>query len=161
MLDYKDIIIKHYGLGLSGREITKHLCISKSGANKFLTACKECRTLNFPLTDGITNYAIANHVCGDSQPSHARDEEFTSPNFENIHKQMQTRKKITSPTYGTATFRILHHYFGPRFCLHPMVVSYARRQKQWARSPIALDLLKQGNVERILELLHFSRRLIS
>ena len=86
MLDYKDIIIKHYGLGLSGREITKHLCISKSGANKFLTACKECRTLNFPLTDGITNYAIANHVCGDSQPSHARDEEFTSPNFENIHK---------------------------------------------------------------------------
>ena len=38
MLDYKDIIIKHYGLGLSGREIAKQLSASKSGVNDFLSA---------------------------------------------------------------------------------------------------------------------------
>lgn len=47
MLDYKDIIIKHYGLGLSGREIAKQLCVSKSGVNDFLTAFKKCGTLGF------------------------------------------------------------------------------------------------------------------
>lgn len=95
MLDYKDIIIKHYGLGLSGREIAKQLCASKSGVNDFLTAFEKCETLSFPLPDGITNYAIANHVYGDSQPSHTRDEAFASPNFEDVHKQMQTRKNMT------------------------------------------------------------------
>ena len=93
MLDYKDIIIKHYGLGLSGREIAKQLCASKSGVNDFLTAFEKCETLSFPLPDGITNYAIANHVYGDSQPSHTRDEAFASPNFEDVHKQMQTPEK--------------------------------------------------------------------
>ena len=95
MLDYKDIIIKHYGLGLSGREIAKQLCASKSGVNDFLTAFKKCGTLSFPLPEGITNYAIANHVYGDSKPSHTRDEEFAAPDFESVHKQMQTRKNMT------------------------------------------------------------------
>lgn len=95
MLDYKDIIIKHYGLGLSGREIAKQLCVSKSGVNDFLTAFKKCETLRFPLPEGITNYSIANHVYGEPQSSHTRDEEFASPNFEDIHKQMQTRKNMT------------------------------------------------------------------
>ena len=70
MLDYKDIIIKHYGLGMSGREIAKLLSISKSGVNDFLAAFKKCDTLSFPLPEGITNYAIANHVYGPPQPSH-------------------------------------------------------------------------------------------
>ncbi len=35
MLDYKDIIIKHYGLGLSSSAISKQLCVSKSGINDF------------------------------------------------------------------------------------------------------------------------------
>lgn len=95
MLDYKDIIIKHYGLGLSGREIARQLCASKSGVNDFLTAFEKCGTLSFPLPEGITNYAIANHVYGDSQPSHTRDEAFASPNFEDVHKQMQTQKNMT------------------------------------------------------------------
>ena len=95
MLDYMDIIIKHYGLGLSGREIAKQLCASKSEVNDFLAAFKNCGTLGFPLPEGITNYAIANHVYGESQPLHTRDEEFASPNFENVHKQMQTWKNMT------------------------------------------------------------------
>ncbi len=54
MLDYKDIIIKHYGLGLSGWEIAKPLCVSKSVGNDFLTAFKKCGTLSFPLPEGST-----------------------------------------------------------------------------------------------------------
>ena len=95
MLDYKDMIIKHCGLGLSGREIAKQFCVSKSGVNDFLTTFKKCETLRFPLPEGITNYSISNHVYGDLQPSRTRDEEFASPNFEDIHKQMQTRKNLT------------------------------------------------------------------
>ena len=39
LLDYKDIIIKHYALGMSGREIAEELSVSKSGVNKFLPNC--------------------------------------------------------------------------------------------------------------------------
>ena len=49
LLDYKDIIIKHYALGMSGREIADELSVSKSGVNKFLAAFKECKTLSYPL----------------------------------------------------------------------------------------------------------------
>lgn len=51
MLDYKDIIIKHYGLGMSGREMAKLLSVSKSGVNDFLAAFKKCETLSFPLLE--------------------------------------------------------------------------------------------------------------
>ena len=95
MLDYKDIIIKHYGLGMSGREIAKLLGISKSGVNDFLAAFKKCDTLSFPLPEGITNYAIANHVYGPPQPSHGRDAGFVLPDFEEIHKSMSSRKNMT------------------------------------------------------------------
>ena len=57
-LDYKNIINKHYGLGLSGREIAKQLGVSKSGVNDFLGAFDKCTTLGFPLPDGITNYGM-------------------------------------------------------------------------------------------------------
>ena len=46
MLDYKDIIIKHYALGMSGREIARTLSVSKTGVNSFLNAFKECKTLS-------------------------------------------------------------------------------------------------------------------
>ena len=59
LLDYKDIIIKHYALGMSGREIAEELSVSKSGVSKFLAAFKECKTLSYPLPEGITNYGIA------------------------------------------------------------------------------------------------------
>ena len=47
MLDYKDIIIKHYALGMSGREIARTLSVSKTGVNSFLNAFKECKTLSY------------------------------------------------------------------------------------------------------------------
>ena len=46
LLDYKDIIIKHYALGMSGREIAEDLSVSKSGVNKFLAAFKELMLLS-------------------------------------------------------------------------------------------------------------------
>ena len=49
LLDYKDIIIKHYALGMSGREIAEELSVSKSGVNKFLAAFKECKTLSYEM----------------------------------------------------------------------------------------------------------------
>ena len=54
MLDYKDIIIKYYALGMSGREIARTLSVSKTGVNSFLNAFKECKTLSYPLPEGIT-----------------------------------------------------------------------------------------------------------
>jgi len=36
MIDYKDIVIKRYAIGLSGREIASVLGASKSGVNEFL-----------------------------------------------------------------------------------------------------------------------------
>ena len=95
MLDYKDIITKRFGLGMTGREIAQLLGVSKSGVNSFLAAFKECKTLNFPLPEGITNFAIANHVYGPAQPSHGRIVEFALPDFEDVHRTMSTRKNMT------------------------------------------------------------------
>ncbi len=66
MLDYKDIITKHFALGMSRGQITELLGVSKSGVNDFLRAFKVCKTLSYPLQQGITNYGIAAAVYGSS-----------------------------------------------------------------------------------------------
>lgn len=48
-VDCKDIITKHYALGMSGRKITESLKVSKSGVNDFLRAFQECPVLSYPL----------------------------------------------------------------------------------------------------------------
>lgn len=53
MLDYKNIIIKHYALSLSGSEIARQLGASKSGVNDFLRAFDKCESLSYPLPPGI------------------------------------------------------------------------------------------------------------
>ena len=63
-LDYKDIIIKHYALSMSGSEIARQIGASKSGVNDFLRAFKKCEDLQYPLPTGITNYGIAIKVYG-------------------------------------------------------------------------------------------------
>ena len=63
-LDYKDIIIKHYALSMSGSEIARQTGFSKSGVNDFLRAFKKCEDLSYPLPVGITNYGIALKVYG-------------------------------------------------------------------------------------------------
>ena len=61
MLDYKDIITKHFGLGMSGMAIAKSLSASPSEINDFLHAFKVCENLSYPFPHG-TNYGIAESV---------------------------------------------------------------------------------------------------
>ena len=94
MLDYKDIIIKHYGLGLSGSAISKQLGVSKSGVNDFIRAFERCDKLSYPLPAGITNYGIAELVYGASSLG-CRNEEYELPDYGEIHLQLTTRKNMT------------------------------------------------------------------
>ena len=95
MLDYKDIIIKHYALKMSGRQIASALGVSKSGVNEFLNAFDKCTTLQYPLPDGITNYAIAELVYGSHYHPGGRDLSYELPDFPEIESQMNTRKNMT------------------------------------------------------------------
>ena len=64
MLDYKDIILKHYALHMTGSEIARQLGVSKSGVNGFLQAFEACDKLLFPLPEGITNTALQSWYMG-------------------------------------------------------------------------------------------------
>lgn len=95
MLDYKDIIIKHYVLEMSGSEIARQLNASKSGVNDFLRSFKKCETLSFPLPEGITNYGIAELVYGSLPGSGGRDLSYEFPDFQEVARMMDTRKNMT------------------------------------------------------------------
>ena len=95
MLDYKEIIIKHYALNMSGQKIAEMLGVSKSGVNGFLSAFKKCEALNFPLPEGITNYGIAELVYGKAPATGGRDESYELPDFSKVNSQMRTRKNMT------------------------------------------------------------------
>lgn len=95
MLNYKDIIIKHYALSLSGSEIARQLGASKSGVNDFLRAFDKCESLSYPLPPGITNYGIAELVYGSVPGSGGRNESIEYPDYEADAKLMATRKNMT------------------------------------------------------------------
>ena len=94
-VDYKDIIIKHYALSMSGSEIARQTGFSKSGVNDFLRAFKKCEDLNFPLPAGITNYGIALKVYGSVPGAGGRNENIELPDYEEAAKLMATRKNMT------------------------------------------------------------------
>ena len=94
-LDYKDIIIKHYALSMSGSEIARQIGASKSGVNDFLRAFKKCKDLQYPLPTGITNYGIAIKVYGSAPGSGGRNENIELPDYEEAAKLMATRKNMT------------------------------------------------------------------
>lgn len=95
MLDYKDIIIKHYALKMSGRKIASQIGASKSGVNEFLKAFKECEKLQYPLPPGITNYGIAMLVYGNVPGGVGRNENIELPDYAEIANLMATRKNMT------------------------------------------------------------------
>lgn len=95
MLDYKDIIIKHYGLGMSGREIAIRQHKSKSGVNDFLKAFAKCEALGYPLPEGITNEGIAELVYQKNKPEASRDFQYELPDFNDVYQQMTSRKNMT------------------------------------------------------------------
>ena len=94
-LDYKDIIIKHYALSMSGSEMARQTGFSKSGVNDFLRAFKRCEDLSYPLPAGITNYGIALKVYGSVPGSGGRNENIELPDYEDAAKLMATRKNMT------------------------------------------------------------------
>ena len=94
-LDYKDIIIKHYALSMSGSEIARQTGASKSGVNDFLRAFKTCEALQYPLPSGITNYGIAMKVYGSVPGAGGRNEDIELPDYEEAAKLMATRKNMT------------------------------------------------------------------
>ncbi len=94
-LDYKDIIIKHYALSMSGSEIARQTGFSKSGVNDFLRAFKKCEDLQYPLPTGITNYGIAIKVYGSVPGSGGRNENIELPDYEEAANLMATRKNMT------------------------------------------------------------------
>ena len=94
-LDYKDIIIKHYALSMSGSEIARQAGYSKSGVNDFLRAFKKCEDLQYPLPTGITNYGIAMKVYGSVSGSGCRNENIELPDYEEAAKLMAIRKNMT------------------------------------------------------------------
>ena len=95
MLDYKDIITKHYVLHMSGREIARTIGVSKTGVNTFLSKFEKCELLSFPLPKEISNYGIYELVYGKAPGSIGRNEDFSLPDFDAVHKQMTTRKNMT------------------------------------------------------------------
>ena len=95
MLDYKDIIIKHYALHMSGREIAAVLGVSKSGVNGFLNAFDKCDSLTYPLPPGITNYGIAELVYREGKTEARRNLSFELPDFAEVEKQLRSRKNMT------------------------------------------------------------------
>ena len=95
MLDYKDIITRHFALGMSGRQIAEVLNVSKSGVNEFLRAFKECLTLDYPLPQGITNYGIAEAVYGRKPTYSGRDLNYELPDYAAVEQEMSSRKNMT------------------------------------------------------------------
>ena len=95
MLDYKDIVTKHFALGMSGAKIAEYLKVSKSGVNDFLRAFRECEKIDFPLPEGITNYGIAEIVYGKVPGIGVRDTSYELPDFASVHTQINSRKNMT------------------------------------------------------------------
>ena len=95
MLDYKDIIVKHYALGLSGREIAANCGASKSGVNDFLRAFERCDAIGCPLPEGIASYAMAEAVYGVTPETGTRDVRYELPDFEEVARLMSSRQNMT------------------------------------------------------------------
>ena len=95
MLDYKDIIIRHFVLHQSGREIARQLKVSKTGVNDFLRAFERCEKLQFPLPEGITNYGIAMLVYGKAPDSGGRDLSYEYPKYGTVNQMMRDRNNMT------------------------------------------------------------------
>lgn len=95
MLDYKNIIIRRYELGLSYKELAEEFHASKSGINDFIHAFESCEKLSYPLPDGITNYAIYELVYGHEPGPGRRNVSYEQPDFQDVFKQMNERKNMT------------------------------------------------------------------
>ena len=91
MLNYKDIVTKHYALGMSGAEIARNQGCSKSGVNDFLKKFSQCEELSFPLPEEITNIGIARIVYGRIPGEGGRDTSYEYPDFTEVFSKLKKR----------------------------------------------------------------------
>ena len=95
MLDYKDILNKHFVLRLSAREISRQTGVSKSGILRFIHAFEHCEELDYPLPVGITNAGIAMKVYGKVPGEGSRDASYEYPDYAHVLQLMRERKNMT------------------------------------------------------------------
>lgn len=95
MLDYKDILNKHFVLRLSAREISRQTGVSKSGILRFIHAFEHCEGLDYPLPVGITNAGIAMKVYGKVPGEGSRDASYEYPDYAHVLHLMRERKNMT------------------------------------------------------------------
>jgi hypothetical protein len=95
MLDYKDILNKHFVLHLSAREISQQTGVSKSGILKFLHAFERCENLDYPLPTGITSIGIAIKVYGKVPGEGGQNESYAYPDYVIVLKLMNEWKNMT------------------------------------------------------------------
>ena len=79
---------------MSGMAIAKSLNASPSGVNDFLRAFKECKSLGYPLPQGITNYGIAEAVYGKNPAIAGRDLSYEMPDYEAVLWMKRTDLQI-------------------------------------------------------------------
>lgn len=120
MLDYKDIINKHYALGMSGAEIARMQGSSKSGVNDFLRHFATCHELSYPLPAEITNIGIAQIVYGRVPGEGGRDTSYEYPDFAEVaatlRKKNMTLQICWSRYYGACQRDGLKPYQYRQFC---------------------------------------------
>ena len=95
MLDYKDILNKHFVLRLSAREISRQTGVSKSGILRFIHAFEHCEELEYPLPVVITNAGIAMKVYGKVPGEGSRDASYEYPDYARVLQLMRERKNMT------------------------------------------------------------------
>lgn len=80
---------------MSGAQIAESLGVSKSGVNDVLRAFKACKTLSYPLPQGITNFGIAAAVYVSDVPVRPRDLTYELPDYEAVSRAMSSRQNMT------------------------------------------------------------------
>ena len=95
MLDYKDILTKHYALHLSSREISRKCNVSESGINTFLEKFRAYEDLDYPFRLGINNAWIAKLVYAKNSAIGALNESYEYPNYGEVLNLTRDHKNIT------------------------------------------------------------------
>ena len=95
MLDYKSIILKSFVLHMSGAEIAAATGASKSGVNDFLKAFRECKNLDFPLPEGITNQKIFEKVYGEDSIATGRDSSIELPDYAYVDRKRRSKERVS------------------------------------------------------------------
>ena len=95
MLDYKDILNKHYVLKLSACEISRQTGMSKSGVLNFIHAFEKYGELAYPFSPGITNAGIAMKVYNKVPCEGGWNESYEHFDYPQLLRLTNERKNMT------------------------------------------------------------------